>query len=480
MQALISKYLGRALALPFLCAVIGTTACQNSAPLESVQPVLLESLSDITIQTLRDRDYGAQITVETLDTDSCIGAAKIASLPEASGTYNSFMSSFTSDGLRQYARITLPDGPPPEAGFPHVLFLHGYIGKDKAPNYSIGCNPENLYYSELTDAFARAGFAVLAPGYRGHASVNGVPAEGIEYLEAFDQGAGLSTQFYAVDSLNFAAGIQSINGEGFPSHSFTFDPDRFYLVGHSQGGDAGLTYLAATGEGRHEHLSPSHAALWSGTFLDRLTALEKMMPVGLTPEAFLSGDGSWTGTAMGKNGEVNPNFIFGYPPDWIEDPNTENWTWQKESWGEPGVISAINKVTQKMYADISENVPGYADLQYEISRQPDVEMRVTHDPRIAKAFPNIGGYNFGQYLQEPLTLHVPEKDYYSQIFWNENLCERINTSGGACEVIVYSHNNHSMRASPHLWFSPEGTLDGYPIMMQNLVTKFQSEGEKNP
>lgn len=479
-SALKSK--GRAFALPFLIAGLWLAGCDNNSntKIKLIESdYLLESLDSLTIQALRKRNYESQIKVEAFTTNNCMGDAKLLSLPEATGTYKSFMASFESDGLRQYARITLPDGRPPTDGFPYVLFLHGYVGQEKAPTYSIGCNPDNPYYSELTDAFARAGFAVLAPGYRGHATVEGIPAEGIQYLESFDQGAGLSTQFYAIDALNFAAGVGDIDGAKFPDHGFEFDPNRFYLTGHSQGGDAGLTYLAAVGEGQNEHLKPIHSALWSGTFLPRLTALERMMPVGLTAEAFLSGDGSWTGTAVGKDGVENPNFIFGYPPDWIEDPNPDNWTWQKNSWTEPNVTSAINKVTGKMYTDLSENVEGFESLRFKILDQPELPLSVQHDPRITEGFSKIGGYNYEEFLQEPITLHVPERDHYSQVSWNENLCKRITNMGGSCEVIIYPDNNHSMRASSHSWFSPEGTADGYPTMMQNFVKEFSENQPPN-
>lgn len=433
---------------------------------------LLSDLNQLTVQSLRAREYQSNVTIEAFDLDNCIGDTVVTTLPEETGRYRSYMAAFHSDGIRQYARITVPEVAPPANGYPFILFLHGYVGLEKAPVYSIGCKPENLYYSELTDAFARAGFAVLSPGYRGHGTVNGVPAEGVEYLEAFDQGAGLSTQYYAIDALNFAAGVSSVDGSDFPDQSFEFDMDRFFLVGHSQGGDAGLTYLAAIGEGNQNELSPIHSALWSGTFLDRLTALEEMMPVALTSEAFLSGDGSWTGTAIGENGEVNANFVYGYPPDWIETTNVDEWTWQKDSWTEPDVKSAIARSTRKMYQDLETNVSDLGGIEFEIVTSNDGSVSVKHDARIAQTFPNIGGYLKPEFLSENVSFHVPEKDYYSRIEWNENLCDRITKRGGGCDVIIYPHNNHSMRASAYEWFSPPGTRDGYPVMIKNMVDQF--------
>jgi len=433
----------------------------------------INSLDGITIPTLRARDYQSNIIVESFDTADCVGDSIVGSLPNASGTYKSYMASFRSDGLRQYARLTIPDGPAPQEGHPFILFLHGYIGQEKAPDYSIGCRPENLYYSELTDAFARAGFAVLSPGYRGHATVEGVPAEGLNYLDAFDQGAGISTQFYAIDALNFVAGINGIDGRAFPEQSFNFDMSRYFMLGHSQGGDAGLTFLAAIGEGRQDHLRPAKAALWSGAFLPRLRALEEMMPVALTPEAILSGDGTWTGTAVGKDGRINPNFIFGFPPDWIETPNPEDWSWQKGSWSEDSVATATESEARKMYKELRDHVTELADVTLEVTDK-NGRASLIHDDKIEQQFSKIGGYNYASFLKEDIELHVPDKDHYSQLGWNHDLCERINKAGGQCSLTIYPDNNHSLRASPHEWFSPKGTPDGYPIMIEKLVTKFNN------
>lgn len=480
------KFKGRAWALPFLfgsrdskfislvlVTLFAAVACGfepgNSEQVEA-NGLKIASLEGVTIPSLRQRDYQSNIVVETFDTDSCVGDNAVFSLPDADGAYKSYMASFDSDGLRQYARLTVPDTPAPEAGYPFILFLHGYIGQEKAPNYSIGCKPENLYYSELTDAFARAGFAVLSPGYRGHASVKGVPAEGLKYLEAFDQGAGISTQFYAIDALNFIAGISAVDGTAFPEQSFVFDKSRYFMLGHSQGGDAGLTFLAATGEGAHDELSPVQSALWSGTFLPRLRALDEMMPVASSPESFLSGDGTWTGTAIGKDGRSNPNFIFGFPPDWIETPSPDKWSWQKETWSEPNVASATENEARKMYQELKDHVLDLADIKLEVTSQSELK----HDARVEHKFSKIGGYNFAPYLTEAIELHVPDKDHYSQVSWNQDLCARINSAGGDCNMVIYPDNNHSLRASSHEWFSPKGTPDGYPIMVKNLVSKFNN------
>ena len=437
----------------------------------------ISSIFDVSIPALRSRSYGSEIGIITQDKISCIGENQVASLPDLVTPYKSYMAAFRSDGIRQYARITVPDIAPPENGHPVVLFLHGWVGMENAPSYSIGCDPSSMY-AELTDAFARAGFAVLAPGYRGHGTIDGVPAEGLEYLEAYDQGAGLSTSFYAVDTLNFMAGMTAKPSLSFGGDAINFDMKQINLAGHSQGGDVGLIYLAATGEGVHTNLSPAQSALWAGTFIGRLDMLTDLFPVEKTPQAFLSGDGSWTGTAIGADGTVNANFVFGFPPDYIGSPDPEDWEeWQKKSWSITTVRDAAGERTQKMYADLAAHVDDIDSPEFEILDNSDGSFEISHDPTIKSALANIGGYNFAQFLTEPLTLHTSDQDFYSQPKWNENLCVRANGAGGNCQVFIYPGNTHGMRRSPHAWFSPKGTVDGYAVMMSRYYAQFSG---RNP
>ncbi|MGB0907521.1 MAG: alpha/beta hydrolase [Maricaulaceae bacterium] len=429
------------------------------------------SLTELSVPALQQRSYGSVPKLISVNDEACVKPNSSRSLPQHSKNYQSYMVEFSSDGIKQYGRITLPNEPSSESGYPVVLFLHGWVGMENAPKYSIGCDPASMY-AELTDGFARAGFAVVSPGYRGHGAVDNLPAEGIEYLEAYDQGAGLSTTFYAIDSLNFVAGLKSAGTLTFSGRDIDLDFSKFNLVGHSQGGDVGLTYLAVTSASENMHLAPQQAALWAGAFVDRTTMLTELFPVENTAQAFLSGDGSWTGTAIGQNGEVNPNFVFGYPADYIGDPNPSGWDdWQKESWSFPTVESAVLNRTSKMYSDLSTYVGDVENPDFIVSVLPDGGVSILHDEAIKKGLDQIGGYNFAEHITQPLSLHISDQDFYSQPKWNMDLCNRVNAGGGRCKVHIYPHNTHGMRASSQ-WFSPEGTLDGYPLMMSRYVSQF--------
>ena len=84
--------------------------------------------------------------------DACPGRAAGA---------KSRMLSYSSDGLGLYARLALPATPPPEGGYPVVLFLHGWVGADAAPDYPFSCN-EGGYYAHVINAWSDAGYAVLS------------------------------------------------------------------------------------------------------------------------------------------------------------------------------------------------------------------------------------------------------------------------------------------------------------------------------
>lgn len=83
----------------------------------------------------------------------------------AGSNYRRWVVSYQSDGLKIYALLTVPNGPPPKGGWPAVVFNHGYI-------------PPSVYrtkerYVAYQAAFARAGFATLKSDYRGHGRSQG-------------------------------------------------------------------------------------------------------------------------------------------------------------------------------------------------------------------------------------------------------------------------------------------------------------------
>lgn len=121
--------------------------------------------------------------------------------------YNQFVVSYLSEGLTQYALMTIPQGERPPTGFPTIIFNHGYI-------------PPDIYrtterYIAYVDAFASNGYIVIKPDYRGHGN-----SEGIASSAYRDPG-------YVIDVLNALA-----SAKRHPD----VDDNRIGMWGHSMGG----------------------------------------------------------------------------------------------------------------------------------------------------------------------------------------------------------------------------------------------------
>ena len=100
----------------------------------------------LSIEALRKGNYpGSDIVVEqTLDPGS---------------NYQRQIVSYKSEGLKIYALLTVPNGNPPESGWPVIIFNHGYI-----PPAEYRTTERYIAY---TDGFSRNEYVLLRPDYRG-------------------------------------------------------------------------------------------------------------------------------------------------------------------------------------------------------------------------------------------------------------------------------------------------------------------------
>jgi fermentation-respiration switch protein FrsA (DUF1100 family) len=179
---------------------VTTTTTGVSATLEAVDP-----------PPWADRlepDGPHPLTIEYLRRQSYPGSPLVVEQTLAPGSnYNRYLVAYRSEGLKINALLTVPAGAKPATGWPVVVFNHGYI-------------PPEIYrpterYIAYVDAFARNGYIVLRPDYRGHADSEG------EATGAYgDPG-------YTIDVLNAVASIKQ-----YPDA----DPARIGLWGHSMGG----------------------------------------------------------------------------------------------------------------------------------------------------------------------------------------------------------------------------------------------------
>jgi len=154
----------------------------------------LEEPHALTIESLRKGKYpGSNIVIEQ----------KL----ESGSNYKRYVASYKSEGLKIYALLTVPDPGPPEGGFPAIIFNHGYI-------------PPNQYqtterYISYVDVFARNGYVVFKPDYRGHGDSGGEPT------------GAYGSPGYTIDVLNAVSSIKKYEGA---------NPEKIGMWGHSLGG----------------------------------------------------------------------------------------------------------------------------------------------------------------------------------------------------------------------------------------------------
>jgi dipeptidyl aminopeptidase/acylaminoacyl peptidase len=149
----------------------------------------------LTIAAMRGRTYPAS-TLTSVRSDG------------DQGGYVNTVVSFVSDGLTEYSLLSVPDGPRPAAGWPVVIVSHGYIDPRTY-------RTDDGSYAQFIATFARAGYMVLKPDYRGHGQSQGV-AEG-----------GYLSPVYTYDLLNLISTVRA---------DPRVDRTRIGLFGHSLGG----------------------------------------------------------------------------------------------------------------------------------------------------------------------------------------------------------------------------------------------------
>lgn len=136
----------------------------------------------------------------------------------SSGTnYDRYLASYKSDGLKIFSLLTVPKGDPPAGGWQAIIFNHGYIPPTQ---YST-----TERYESYVDGFARNGYVVFKPDYRGHGNSEGQP-EGAYYSSA-----------YAIDVLNAVSSVKKLS---------YVNPEKMGMWGHSMGGNLTLRSMVVS------------------------------------------------------------------------------------------------------------------------------------------------------------------------------------------------------------------------------------------
>jgi dipeptidyl aminopeptidase/acylaminoacyl peptidase len=178
------------------------------------------------IDVMRQRAYpGSEITIE-----EALGPGS---------NYDRYIASYQSEGLKIYALLTVPQGQRPESGWPVVVFNHGYIPPDQYRTTE--------RYVAYVDGFARNGYIVFRPDYRGHGDSEG------------EATGSYGTPDYTVDVLNAVASVKR--------HPDA-DPGRVGMWGHSMGGTITLRAMVVTGDIRA-------GVIWAGVVAPYPDLLER-------------------------------------------------------------------------------------------------------------------------------------------------------------------------------------------------------------
>jgi len=173
---------------------------------KEVQKLLKEIVPphSLSIAALRRQTYkGSEIQIEeTLSPGS---------------NYQRYLVSYQSEGLKIYAYLTVPNGKKPAAGWPVVVFNHGYIPPEEYRSTE--------RYVAYTDGFSRNGYVLLRPDYRGNGISEGEPE------------SAYGSNAYTIDVLNAVASIKKYPG---------VNPKRIGMWGHSMGGHIALRSMVTT------------------------------------------------------------------------------------------------------------------------------------------------------------------------------------------------------------------------------------------
>ena len=191
--------------------------------------------------------------------------------------YDRYLTSYRSEGLKIYALLTAPRGEMPDDGWPVIVFNHGYIPPEQYRTTE--------RYVAYVDGFARNGYIVFRPDYRGHG-----------FSEGEARGA-YGAPDYTIDVLNAVAALKR-----YPQA----DPARIGMWGHSMGGSIALQVMVATDDVRA-------GVIWAGmvgTYPEILTWFERRFsdrPTP-TPDPDGGGEGVWSLVEAYGRPEENPEF----------------------------------------------------------------------------------------------------------------------------------------------------------------------------
>lgn len=276
LAVLLAAFLSLLLFSNFRSKLIGTVVNENSPDktddnLSDNQGGLTADLNPLSISSLRAGHFpGSDIMIEeTLEQGS---------------NYERYLASYKSEGLKIYALLTIPSGVPPKSGWPAIIFNHGYI-------------PPSEYrtterYIAYVDGFARNGYIVMRPDYRGHGESDG------------EAPGGYGSNAYVIDVLNAVSSVKRYNDQ-ISSQTKIVDIDRIGMWGHSMGGFITLRNMVVTKDIKA-------GVIWAGvvgSYPDLINNWRRRNP-GSTLSPLPSGTRRWRDLLVSEFGEPSNDKPF--------------------------------------------------------------------------------------------------------------------------------------------------------------------------
>ena len=168
------------------------------------------------------------------------------------------MGTFSLDGLIQYALLLQSEKGKPDSGWPVVVFNHGFHPEPymngRRTIDGVNGRPGD-YYRQIPQAFARQGFLVVVPDYRGHND-----SLGAEFtLQAS------SPNWYARDVLGIINVLE---------HNESANMEHLFMLGHSMGAEVTL-HAAAALKGRLKG-----ASIWSASVPTAANSVTQQAKIG--------------------------------------------------------------------------------------------------------------------------------------------------------------------------------------------------------
>ena len=179
------------------------------------------------------------LSIDAMRADSHAATLTFERALEDGPSFSAYLVSYRSSGLKVYAMVAVPNTPKPQAGYPVLVANHGFVPTPEEYGITadgIDSRPGD-YYRDVPDIYAREGFLVVMPDYRGHNI-----SEGLDFTTGF-----LATNYYTLDVLALLSALPGLDDA---------DLDKLFMWGHSLGAEIALRTLLVDGSIRG-------ASLWS-------------------------------------------------------------------------------------------------------------------------------------------------------------------------------------------------------------------------